>query len=48
MQAIEANPLLPDEVAMFEMFERQGWPPEKRRAFILRKFRDGADIAAAE
>lgn len=34
-QAIAGNPLTDDEVAMFEMFEREGWPHEKRRAYIL-------------
>ena len=24
LQAVEGNPLLPDEIAMFEMFEREG------------------------
>ncbi len=33
---------------MFEMFEREGWTPEDRRAFIVRKFHEGEDIAAAE
>ena len=51
LQAIEGNPLLPDEVAMFEMFEmfeREGWPPEDRRAYIARQFKDRESIAAAE
>jgi hypothetical protein len=34
-QAIEGNPLTPDEIAMFEMFEHEGWSPERRRAHIL-------------
>ncbi len=33
-QAIEGNPLTPDEIAMFEMLEREGWSPERRRAHI--------------
>ena len=37
LQEIEGNPLTPEEVAMFEMFEREAWPFEKRRAFILAK-----------
>ena len=48
LQAIEGNPLLPDEVAMFEMFEREGWPPEDRRAYIARQFKDRESSAAAE
>ncbi|WP_334181705.1 hypothetical protein [Novosphingobium sp.] len=34
-QAIEGNPLTGDELAMFEMFEREGWSPEQRRSHIL-------------
>lgn len=34
-QAIEGNPLTDDEIGMFEMFEREGWSPERRRAHIL-------------
>lgn len=33
-QAIEGNPLTPDEIEMFEMFEREGWPHERRIAYI--------------
>ena len=35
LQALEGNPLNADELAMFEMFEREDWSPEKRRAYIL-------------
>ncbi len=35
LQEIEANPLSPDQVAMFEMFEHEDWPPKRRRAYIL-------------
>jgi hypothetical protein len=31
LQEMEGNPLTPDEVAMFEMFERDAWPHERRR-----------------
>lgn len=48
LQAIEGNPLSPDEIAMFEMFERKGWPPEERRAYIARRFEGRGRIAAAE
>jgi hypothetical protein len=37
MQAIEGNPLSVEDVAMFEMFEREAWPHEQRRAYILAK-----------
>jgi hypothetical protein len=35
LQEIEGNPLTADEIAMFEMFEREGWSHERRRAYIL-------------
>jgi hypothetical protein len=39
LQEIEGNPLTPDQVEMFEMFERERWPHEKRRAYIEAKTR---------
>ena len=48
LQAIEGNPLSPDELAMFEMFEREGWTPEDRRAYIERQFKSRRHLAAAE
>ena len=48
LQAIEGNPLSPDELAMFEMFEREGWSPGKRRAHIARRFKGRRRVAAAE
>jgi hypothetical protein len=35
LQEIEGNPLSADDIAMFEMFEREGWSHERRRAYIL-------------
>ncbi len=35
LQEIEGNPFTADEIAMFEMFEREGWSHERRRAYIL-------------
>jgi hypothetical protein len=32
---IEGNPLTDEDVAMFEMFDREGWSDERRRAYIL-------------
>jgi hypothetical protein len=37
LQEIEGNPLDPDDIAMFEMFEREAWSHERRRAYILSK-----------
>ena len=48
LQAIEGNPLTAEEIAMFEMFEREGWPHERRRAHILRRIEDRGRAAAAE
>ena len=35
LQEIERNPLSDAQVAMFEMFEREAWTHEQRRAYIL-------------
>jgi len=48
LQAIERNPLTADEIAMFEMFEREGWSHERRRAHILAMFKRVASPEAAE
>ena len=34
LQAIEGNPLDAEDIALFEMFEREGWTAEQRRADI--------------
>ena len=48
LQIIEGNPLTADEIAMFEMFEREGWSHERRRAHVLALFQHRAAPAAAE
>jgi hypothetical protein len=48
LQAIEGNPLTADEIAMFEMFEREGWSPERCEAHILALFPRVASPEAAE
>jgi hypothetical protein len=35
LQEIEGNPLSAEDVAMFEMFEREAWSHERCRAYIL-------------
>jgi hypothetical protein len=45
LQEIEGNPLSPEEVAMFVMFEREAWPHQRRRAHIFAKAKR---LAAAE
>jgi hypothetical protein len=37
LQAIEGNPLDADDVAMFEMFERERWPHDRRLAYITQR-----------
>jgi hypothetical protein len=39
LQEIEGNPLSPEDVAMFEMFEREAWSHARRRAYLLAKAR---------
>ena len=48
LQAIENNPLTAEEIAMFKMFEREGWPPERRRSHILRRIEDHGRVSAAK
>lgn len=35
LQEIEGNPLDAEQIAMFEMFERERWSHERRRTYIL-------------
>jgi hypothetical protein len=46
LQEIEGNPLDAEQVAMFEMFERERWSHEKCRAYLLARARDAADKPA--
>ena len=39
LQEIEGNPLNAEDIAMFAMFEREAWTPERRRQYILAKAR---------
>jgi len=34
LQSIEGNPLNADQIAMFQMFEKENWSQEKRLAYI--------------
>lgn len=46
LQEIESNPLDAEDIAMFEMFEREGWSHERCTAYILaRAHGDIADAA---
>lgn len=46
LQAIEGNPLTAAEKRMFEMFDREGWSPERRREYVLANLKK--KTAAAE
>ena len=35
LHEIEGNPLSGEDLALFEMFEREAWSHERRRAYIL-------------
>lgn len=48
LQAIEGNPLDADQVAMFEMFDREGFSSEEELAYVLERARTGAAAQAAE
>lgn len=48
LQEIEANPLSADDVAMFEMFEREAWSHERRVACIRRRVTEQPVPDAAE
>jgi hypothetical protein len=48
LQAIEGNPLTAEEIAMFEMFEREGWSHDRREAHILALVKRVASHEAAE
>lgn len=39
LHEIEGNPLTTEDIAMFEMFDREGWTPERRRTYIIAKAR---------
>ena len=48
LQAIENNPLNAKQVAMFEMFEREGWSHERRLDYIRERAKDASEVPAAE
>lgn len=48
LQALEGNPLDAEQIAMFEMFEREGWPDERRRAHIHQRILERIGVPAAE
>jgi uncharacterized protein YjhX (UPF0386 family) len=48
LQEIEDNPLDAEQVAMFEMFEREAWSHEQCRAYILERVALKRTVHAAE
>jgi hypothetical protein len=48
LQEIEGNPLDVEDIEMFEMFEREAWSHERRRAYILDPVRRRRTLPAAE
>ncbi|MGF9563183.1 hypothetical protein [Neorhizobium sp. JUb45] len=39
LQAIEGNPLDAEQLAMFDMFDRESWSKERQQAYILERAR---------
>ena len=39
LQLIEGNPFDAEDIAMFEMFDSEGFSPEQRRAYIIEQSR---------
>lgn len=37
LQALEGSPLNAKQIAMFEMFEREGWSEQRRISYILER-----------
>lgn len=48
LHEIEGNPLDAEDLAMFEMFDREGWSHERRLAYIKDKFTAAPVPSAAE
>lgn len=48
LQHIEGSPATPEQKAMFETFEREGWSNERRIAYIRERAKAAAMIPAAE
>ena len=47
LQKIENNPLTEEDVAMFEMFDSEGYSDEQRRAYILKDLKERAHMREA-
>lgn len=47
LQLIEGNPFDAEDIAMFEMFEKKGFSPDQRRAYIIEQSRKRTAAAAS-
>lgn len=45
LQEIEGNPLTHEQIAMFEMFEREAWSHERRLAYLLARAKPSSQAA---
>ncbi len=48
LQAMEGNPLDAEDIAMFEMFEREDWPQERRISHLRAQVDDRDTILTVE
>lgn len=48
LQALEHNPLSVDQIAMFAMFDREGWREDERLAYIKKRAKQAAMAHAVE
>lgn len=48
LQEIEGNPLHPEDIAMFEMFDRECWSHARRRAYVAALEKSELNFNAAE
>ena len=48
LQRMEGNPLDAEDEALLDMFERKGWPYDKRRAYVIARAKGLSVPDAAE
>lgn len=48
LQRMEGNPFDAQDTALFEMFEREGWSYERRRAYVIAQAKGRSVPDAAE
>lgn len=47
LHEIEGNPFTPEDNALFDMFDRNGWSDAQRREYLIREAQLRAEITAA-